>query len=179
MPSCSSLGLNQVMCPPSDCLEVGTGTPSFSCLLINGEHVDDRRQPSYSSMCLASSTFGSVQCSIEGSLSFPFSSKAPDDMIRKRGMGYLCEQECEHPSKCTCTLGDSGWRRAGEQHPYIIGDMFQRKRNRIEKKTDCKGLELCQASDEPCPRSHTGSHQREVEAFSLGSGDPFGFSPRG
>jgi hypothetical protein len=175
MPSFPSL--NQ-MVPRSDCLEVGTGAPSFSSLLTNREHVDDRHQPSYSSMCLASSTFGSVQCSIEGTLSFPFSSKTPYDVKRKRGMGCLCEQECEHPSKCTRTLGDSGWRRAGEQQHCSIEDIIQRKRNRKEKKTDRKGLELYHASDEPCPRPLTDSHQREVEAFSIGSGDPFGFSPR-
>jgi hypothetical protein len=174
MPNFSSL--NQ-MGTPSDCLEVGTGTPSFSRLRTDSEHIDDRHQLSYSSMCLASSTFESAPCSIEGSLSFPFSSKTPYDMIRKRGVEFLCEQECERSSKRRCALGDNGLRHTSEKQHCNFGDVFQLKRDKKEKSIRCKCLEL-NHSDEPCPRSQTDSHQLEVEAFSIGSGDPFRFLPR-
>jgi hypothetical protein len=156
---------------PINCLEVGTGKPYCPSPLSSREEVDERHQPSYSSMCLLASTFASANCSIEDSSSFPFSSDPSFDMTRERSMGLFCEQSSVQPRKRPHA------REVSEHQHASIGCMIQRGRPRNDvDRFNRKDSELDNCNKEHCPRSQDSQpdqcQQPGMEAYSIGSGDP-------
>jgi hypothetical protein len=163
-----------------DCLDIGTGTPPPSSLLTKRGQVDDRHQPSYSIACFAASSVSveSAQYSIEESFSFPFSSsKTSFCMVGKRS-----EPKCEHLGKRQYDPLDSGWRRAREQQYWNSGNRFhQEEETKGERgKRRCIIDSKLNCSQERCSGSQDSQHdsqQPAMEAYSLGSGDPRAYPP--
>ncbi len=159
--------MNAINLSPANCLEIGTGQPSFSSLLRITE------QPSYSITCLATSTFVSSQCLIEGSMTFPFNSETSFDIARRESRKLLCEQDREHPRKRPCDPEDSGWQSISKQRDYNIGNQSPQtleEKRKIRKRSWIKESGMTDCIEERCVRSDPD--MEKLEKYSLGSGNP-------